>query len=100
MRHVIVDRAREREALKRGGVQHSVTFDDEHAAETIADTILHLNDALEQLAASEPRLAQVVECRFFGGLTEAETAQALDVTVRTVQRDWAKARELLLHALQ
>ena len=61
---------------------------------------LQLNDALDRLAAFEPRLAHVVECRFFGGLTEKETAEALDLTVRTVQRDWVKARVLLRRAME
>ena len=101
MRHVIVDRARERMAEKRGDGVRAVTLDDEHAnPDTVADSVLQLDEALDRLAVSEPRLAQVVECRFFGGLTEQETATALGVTVRTVQRDWAKARELLRRALE
>ena len=58
--------------------------------------MLDLNDAVDRLAAVEPRLARVVECRFFGGLSEDETAETLGITKRTVQRDWAKARMLLL----
>jgi RNA polymerase sigma factor (TIGR02999 family) len=101
MRHVLVDRARERQALKRGGADRQVTLDDQHvSADEQADAVLQLNDALEQLAAWEPRLARVVDCRFFGGLTEAETAEALDITVRTVQRDWVKARVLLRRAIE
>ena len=101
MRHVLVDRARERDALKRGGARSLVTFDDEQvSAGDQADIVLHLNEALDRLAAWEPRLAHVVECRFFGGLTETETAEALGLTVRTVQRDWVKARVLLRRALE
>ena len=100
MRHVLVDRARERVALKRGGVRQRVTLDDVHlAVDEEPDALLALDDALHRLAAFEPRLAQVAECRFFGGLTEPETAEALAITVRTVQRDWVKARVLLRHAL-
>lgn len=100
MRHVIVDLARERAAVKRGGSPLHVTLDEESAgAEDQAEIVLQLNEALERLAEWDPRLAQVVECRFFGGLTEAETAEALAVTVRTVQRDWVKARVLLRRAL-
>ena len=100
MRHVLVDRARERVALKRGGVRQRVTLDDAHlAVDAEPDVLLALDDALRQLADFEPRLAQVVDCRFFGGLTEPETAEALGVTVRTVQRDWVKARVLLRRAL-
>lgn len=101
MRHVLVDRARERIALKRGGVRHRIDLDDEEiAVDAEPEVVLQLNDAMDRLAAFEPRLAQVVECRFFGGLTEKETADALDVTVRTVQRDWVKARVLLRRALE
>ena len=59
------------------------------------EMLLALDEALERLAALSRRLSQVVECRFFGGLTEDETAEALGVTTRTVQRDWAKARAWL-----
>ena len=101
MRHVLVDRARERDALKRGGARSLVTFDDEQvSAGDQAEIVLQLNEALDRLAAWEPRLAHVVECRFFGGLTETETAEALGLTVRTVQRDWVKARVLLRRALE
>jgi len=101
MRHVLIDRAREHSTLKRGGVRQRVTLDDaEMGVDVEADVLLQLNDALDKLAAFEPRLARVVECRFFGGLTEKETADALDLTVRTVQRDWVKARVLLQRALE
>ena len=101
MRHVLVDRARERQALKRGGEHRQVTLnDDVTSVEEQADVLLQIDEALERLAAFEPRLAQVVECRFFGGLTEADTAEALGVTIRTVQRDWVKARVLLRRALE
>jgi RNA polymerase sigma factor (TIGR02999 family) len=100
MRHVLIDRARARASFKRGGVRRQVTLDEELlSAEDQADTLLQLDEALEKLASWEPRLARVVECRFFGGLTEPETAEVLGVTVRTVQRDWVKARILLLRAL-
>jgi RNA polymerase sigma factor (TIGR02999 family) len=101
MRHVLVDRARERFAVKRGGARVRVTLDvDALAAEDQPEALLQLNDALERLAVSEPRLARVVECRYFGGLTEPETAEALGLTTRTVQRDWVKARVLLRRALE
>jgi RNA polymerase sigma factor (TIGR02999 family) len=101
MRHVMVDRARERATLKRGGVRHQVTLDDDAlAAEDQPGLLLQLDEALDRLSQMEPRLARVVECRFFGGLTETEIAEALDVTVRTVQRDWVKARVLLRRALE
>ena len=100
MRHVLVDRARELHTLKRGGERRQVTLDEEQiGVESQAEMVLHLDEALDRLAAWEPRLARVVECRFFGGLTEPETAEALGITVRTVQRDWVKARVLLRRAL-
>ena len=101
MRHVLVDRARQVRALKRGGMDQRITFDDTQlCVETESSALLQLDDALEELAHFEPRLARVVECRFFGGLTEKETADALNITVRTVQRDWVKARVLLRRALE
>jgi RNA polymerase sigma factor (TIGR02999 family) len=100
MRHILVDRARRRSAEKRGGPQRHVTLDDNVAATgQQADTLLELHEALEHLARIDERLARVVECRFFGGMTEQETAEALHIGVRTVRRDWIKARGLLYHAL-
>lgn len=100
MRHVLVDRARARLAGKREGAAVRVTLDDQNVAdESQPEILLEIDDAVEQLSLVEPRLAQVVECRFFGGLSEEETAVALGVTTRTVQRDWAKARMLLRRAL-
>lgn len=104
MRHILVDRARRRTADKRGGAGRMVTLDDAldvaaDPADREAESLLALHDALEQLAAAAPRLARVVECRFFGGLTEQETAEALGVTERTVRRDWTKARGFLYQAL-
>jgi RNA polymerase sigma factor (TIGR02999 family) len=100
MRHVLVDRARARCAHKREGARKRVTLDSESvAAADHPEALLDVNDALDRLAVVEPRLARVVECRFFGGLSEEETAETLGVTTRTVQRDWVKARMLLRRAL-
>lgn len=100
MRYVLVDRARARLTMKRGGAGDHVTFDDDMmGADEQAEMVLDLNDALERLAAWDARLARVVDCRFFGGLTEGETAEALGLTIRTVQRDWVKARIILRRAL-
>jgi RNA polymerase sigma factor (TIGR02999 family) len=100
MRHILVDRARRRRAEKRGGPLRHVTLDDElTAADTQAETLLELHEALDKLAKLDERLARVVECRFFGGMTEQETAEALHIAVRTVRRDWIKARGLLYQAL-
>jgi RNA polymerase sigma factor (TIGR02999 family) len=101
MRHVLVDRAKARNAAKRGGGQRRITLDEASiAVDDQADALLQLNEALDQLARLEPRLVRVVECRFFGGLSEEEIAEALGVTTRTVQRDWAKARMLLRRMLE
>ena len=101
MRHVLVDRAKARATLKRGGERRRITLDDDHiAVDDQPDALLQLDDAMSRLAELQPRLARVVECRFFGGLTEEEIAEALGVTVRTVQRDWAKARMLLQRELE
>jgi len=101
MRHMLVDRARRRRAEKRGGPLAHVTLDDAvvAAADSRADSLLELHEALDQLAKLDERLARVVECRFFGGMTEQETADALHIAVRTVRRDWIKARGLLYQAL-
>jgi RNA polymerase sigma factor (TIGR02999 family) len=101
MRHVLVDCAKARATLKRGGERRRITLDDaDIAVDDQAEALLQLDDALERLAEVEPRLARVVECRFFGGLTEEEIAGALGVTVRTVRRDWVKARVMLRHVLE
>jgi RNA polymerase sigma factor (TIGR02999 family) len=101
MRHVLVDRAKARRRLKRGGPYIRITLEeDQIAAADQPEALMQLDGALEWLADLEPRLARVVECRFFGGLTEEEIALALGTTVRTVQRDWAKARMLLRRALE
>jgi RNA polymerase sigma factor (TIGR02999 family) len=104
MRHILVDRARERSAQRRGGGAgggRQITLDDEVIGQgDQSDALLQLNEALETLATVDPRLVQVVECRFFGGLTESEIAAALGITTRTVQRDWVKARVLLRRLLE
>ena len=100
MRHVLVDRARALATAKRGGGRSRITLDEEELrVDTDPEGLLDLNAALDQLAALDPRLAEVVVCRFFGGLTEEQIAAALGITVRSVQRDWAKARMLLRRAL-
>jgi len=99
MRSVVIDLARERQALRRGGDLARMTLNtavvDAVAAE---DEPLQIDEALQELAKVEPRLSQVVEMRYFGGFTEAEIGAALGVTERTVRRDWEKAR-LLLRAM-
>lgn len=96
MRHVLVDYARRRSAEKRGGSRSAVTLDsDRFAIEPRLPEFLAVNEALDQLALLDPRLVHVVECRFFGGLTARETAEALGTSLRTVERDWMRARAYL-----
>lgn len=97
MRQVLTDYARERAAVKRGGDRVGVPLEDAHAAaeRRQAAWIIDLDRAMEDLAARAPRLAQVVEYRFFGGMTSEEISEVLGITTRTVRRDWAKARALL-----
>jgi RNA polymerase sigma factor (TIGR02999 family) len=97
MRSVIVDRLRELQANRRGGVdcQH-IPFDTDVMGDVpICHEGLEVHAALELLNSAEPRLAKVVEMRYFGGLTDLEIATALDINERTVRRDWNKARLLL-----
>ena len=100
MRSVIIDAVRERQAERRGGDLQRMTLNTQIADNLPAgeDELLQVNEALEMLAQVEPRLAKVVEMRYFGGYTEAEIGEALELTERTVRRDWDKAR-LLLGAL-
>ena len=98
MRQVIVDAARARLTLKRGEGVQALELDDERVgavSQMSDDTVVNIDDALQKLGQLNPRLAQVVECRFFAGYTEEETAQALEVTSRTVERDWVKAKAWL-----
>jgi RNA polymerase sigma factor (TIGR02999 family) len=102
MRFIIIDYVRARTAEKRGGAQDDVPLDDVQVAiadERAAD-LLTLNDALEQLAVVSERLSQLVEYRFFGGLTYKEIAEVTGRSVPTVKRDWARARTWLYSALQ
>jgi RNA polymerase sigma factor (TIGR02999 family) len=100
MRHILVDHARAREAEKRGGGGIPVPLEGSGArVEPKVVDLLELNDALSRLSRLDDRLALVVECRFFGGLSMEETAEALDVSVRTATRDWKRARAYLLEML-
>lgn len=101
MRNVIVDQIRERHALRRGGGERHLTLNTELGDGLAGDgEALQVHEALESLAQLEPRLAQVVEMRYFGGMTEVEIGEALGVTERTVRRDWEKARLLLASMLE
>lgn len=100
MRQILVDRARALATAKRGGAAANVTFDEEAIAlASDSDALLDVDDALGRLAEVSPRLARVVEYRFYGGMTEDQIAAVLQVTSRTVQRDWLKARMLLRRAI-
>jgi RNA polymerase sigma factor (TIGR02999 family) len=96
MRRILVDHARGHRSLKRGGGVRPVSIDAvEVGAEARADQRVASDEALERLRQVEPRQAQVVECRFFGGMTEEETAEALGIGLRTAKRDWARAKSWL-----
>ena len=100
IRRILVDYARRHGAARRGGNRRPVTLDE--AAMSVddrADTLVALDDALGRLRELDERLVRVVECRFFGGLTEEETAEVLGVTARTVRRDWVKAKGWLYQEL-
>jgi RNA polymerase sigma factor (TIGR02999 family) len=101
MRQIVVDHVRARRADKRGGQAERVQLRESRAAlaERPVD-LLDLDRALGRLTALDARLARVVELRFFAGLTEPQIARVLDVTDRTVRRDWLKARVLLLSLLE
>ena len=100
MRRIMVDHARQRQALKRGGGAMKVTLDEAaHAAQSRAVELLALDEALEKLAAFDKRKADVVEMRYFGGLTMEEIADVLKVHVNTVTREWSAARAWLFATL-
>jgi RNA polymerase sigma factor (TIGR02999 family) len=101
MRHLLVDYARTRNAAKRGDGKAAMELDEQRvmaADDTVA--VLALDNALKDISAIDPRLEQIIECRFFAGLTIAETAEALDMAVRTVERDWQRARGYLMRAME
>ncbi|MEM1178722.1 MAG: ECF-type sigma factor [Acidobacteriota bacterium] len=101
MRHLVIDEARRRGTERRGGHRRRVDLEDDLiAVDAQWEALLDLDVALGALAHLSPRLVQVVECRYFAGLTLAETADALGVTRKTVQRDWIKAQAFLRRALE
>jgi RNA polymerase sigma factor (TIGR02999 family) len=96
MRRILVDHARGARSAKRGGASRRVSIDDvELSTEERGELLIAMDEALERLRAVDARQAQVVECRFFGGMTEEETADALGIGLRTAKRDWAKAKSWL-----
>lgn len=101
MRCVLVDYARRRGAQKRGGGNRGLTLEDFHlVSNDQPELLLTLDAALEKLMMRSERMGKVVECRFFGGLTVPETAEALNVSKRTVENDWTRAKAYLLRFLQ
>jgi RNA polymerase sigma factor (TIGR02999 family) len=102
MRSVIIDSVRERQAERRGGNPERLTLSTQllDGLEGAHEDVLRINEALDSLAQAEPRLAKVVEMRYFGGYTEVEIAETLELTERTVRRDWDKARLLLSEILK
>jgi RNA polymerase sigma-70 factor (ECF subfamily) len=100
MRRIMVDHARERRALKRGGGALQVSLDDVAlVTETRSEELLALDEALEKLAVQDPRKSQIVELRYFGGLSVEETAAFLKLSPRTVKREWRMAKVWLYRAL-
>ena len=108
MRRILIDYARQHRAKKRRGRNERVRIDSLDTRDEVqlaevserAELLMSLDEALDSLAVIDERLARVVECRFFGGLSEEETAAALGVTARTVRRDWGKAKDWLREALE
>lgn len=103
MRRILVERARARHALKRGGVAPRVTLDDALAEDKSGAPrvdVLALDQALERLEAIDPERARIVELRYFGGLSVEETAEELGVSPATVKRHWSVARAWLARELQ
>ena len=94
MRRILVDHARGHRSQKRGGdaIKHVPIESVELDTENRADLLLAVDEALVRLKEIDARQAQVVECRFFGGMTEEETAEALGIGLRTAKRDWARAK--------
>jgi len=100
MRQLVVDRARRRAAVKRGGDMRVIALDDlQIPVDDRADEMLALDEALERLSTLDETQSRIVELRFFAGLSVEEIADALDCSPRTVKREWRKARAFLYHEL-
>jgi RNA polymerase sigma factor (TIGR02999 family) len=100
MRRILVDHARTRTRVKRGGGARQVDLGDVALVCEQASQVVALDDALRSLAEMDPRKSQIVEMRFFGGLTTEEVAEVLKVTPRTVEREWRKAKAWLHQAIR
>jgi RNA polymerase sigma factor (TIGR02999 family) len=99
MRHLLIDHARRKRALSNGGVMHRVELTDPVALWPKSEIVLEVAQALEKLANESPSLAELVELRYFAGLTETEAGQILGLSGRTVRRQWSVARLRLLEAM-
>ncbi len=100
MRHILIDFARKRGAEKRGGDRIRVPLSEDSAAvDTDIGELLAVEEALHKLEARNARMARIVECRFYGGMSVVDTADALETSTRTVEREWARARAYLAHVL-
>jgi RNA polymerase sigma factor (TIGR02999 family) len=100
MRQILVDHARRQVRTKRGGKQQAIPLEEHHLVMDEFDAeLLAVDDALRKLADFEPRAVRVVECRFFAGLSVEETAESLQISVRTVKRDWLLAKAWLYRSL-
>lgn len=107
MRHILIDYARSKQRQKRGSGQRALTLDEEDLSATainsvsaLSEDIIDLDEALNRLSEFDARAARVVECRYFGGLGVDETAAVLEISPRTVKRDWAVAKAWLLRELR
>lgn len=101
MRALLVDRARSRYAIKRGGDLHQVELEEAAAQSLIQDEqLVALDEALERLAAVDPRKTRIVEMRYFGGMSVEETARVLELSPVTIKREWSKARAWLYRELE
>jgi RNA polymerase sigma factor (TIGR02999 family) len=100
MRHLLVDHARQRNAGKRGDGISPVQLEEQRlSVDDDLLAVLALNDAMKNIAEIDSRLVSIIECRYFAGLTVAETAEALGASIRTVERDWQRARAYLMQAM-
>jgi RNA polymerase sigma-70 factor (ECF subfamily) len=100
MRHIMVDHARKHQSLKRGGGALKVTLDEAAlVTQTRSEELLALDEALDRLSAQDARKSQIVELRYFGGLTVEETSEFLNLSQRTVEREWTMAKAWLYRAL-
>ncbi len=101
MRQILIGQARQKIAQKRGGDALDITFEEGFYEDPVsAEEVIALDEAISQLEQLDPRLAQVVECRYYAGLTVQETAELLGVSDRTVKRDWRTARAFLADAMK